>query len=290
MTQKIILTKGLPASGKTTWSKQFIAERNTDYGEYWKRVNKDDLRAMLDNSVWGNKAEKIIIDLRDNIIAMLLARGCSIVIDDTNLNPIHEKHIRDTFEGDLVKDKVVVEIKDFTEVPLEKCLERDRHRPNYVGEAAIKKMWRLYLRPKVEKPKFIEGLPTAIICDLDGTLALFGDADPYNRDFSQDEVNPPVESIVMRNEADEVILCSGRMDKYRKQTEDWLKKNQIDYDKLYMRKTDDQRKDFVIKEEIYNTYIKDKYNVLFVLDDRNQVVDLWRHLGLTCFQVAEGDF
>jgi hypothetical protein len=57
-----------------------------------------------------------------------------------------------------------------------------------------------------------------------------------------------------------------------------------------MRKTSDMRKDAVVKEEIYNENILDKYNVLLVLDDRNQVVDFWRSKGLTCFQVAPGDF
>jgi hypothetical protein len=57
-----------------------------------------------------------------------------------------------------------------------------------------------------------------------------------------------------------------------------------------MRKTDDFRKDSIIKEEIYQENIEGKYNVLCVLDDRNQVVDFWRAKGLTCFQVAPGDF
>jgi hypothetical protein len=57
-----------------------------------------------------------------------------------------------------------------------------------------------------------------------------------------------------------------------------------------MRKTDDNRKDCIVKKEIYETFIKDKYNVLFVMDDRNQVVNMWREQGLTCFQVADGNF
>jgi hypothetical protein len=57
-----------------------------------------------------------------------------------------------------------------------------------------------------------------------------------------------------------------------------------------MRKTDDFRKDSIIKEEIYQNEIEGKYNVLCVLDDRNQVVEFWRAKGLVCFQVAPGDF
>ena len=57
-----------------------------------------------------------------------------------------------------------------------------------------------------------------------------------------------------------------------------------------MRLADDNRKDSIIKEEIYNKVIKPRYNIKLVLDDRNQVVDMWRDIGLPCFQVAPGDF
>ncbi|MGV8142933.1 MAG: hypothetical protein ACP5NS_04870 [Candidatus Pacearchaeota archaeon] len=89
------------------------------------------------------------------------------------------------------------------------------------------------------------------------------------------------------------IFVSGRMDKYREQTKSWLNKNVVGYSDrmpLFMRRTDDYRKDFEVKEEIYHLEIEGIYDVEFVLDDRNQVVDMWRKLGLTCFQVAKGDF
>ena len=57
-----------------------------------------------------------------------------------------------------------------------------------------------------------------------------------------------------------------------------------------MRKTGDNRKDSIIKEEIYRNLIEPNYNIEFVLDDRNQVVDMWRRIGLTCLQVADGNF
>lgn len=57
-----------------------------------------------------------------------------------------------------------------------------------------------------------------------------------------------------------------------------------------MRQTGDLKKDGIIKQEIYEQYIKDKYNVKFILDDRNQVVEMFRSLGLTVFQVGEEIF
>lgn len=59
---------------------------------------------------------------------------------------------------------------------------------------------------------------------------------------------------------------------------------------LHMREEGDMRQDSVVKEEIYRKEIEPRFNVHLVLDDRNQVVDMWRKLGLPCWQVAEGNF
>ena len=145
-----------------------------------------------------------------------------------------------------------------------------------------------------------ERLPKAIICDLDGTLCLFGNKSPYERDFINDECNQVVKSIIENYlntsttawgaYTKDVILFSGRDSKHRNETEKWLKNNGIHYRFLEMRKSGDQRKDSIVKREMFDEFIKDKYYVDFVLDDRNQVVELWRSLGLTCLQVADGNF
>jgi hypothetical protein len=135
--------------------------------------------------------------------------------------------------------------------------------------------------------------PLAIICDLDGTLAHLNGRSPYDASSCIDDIlNEPIAHIV-RTYAGigaQVLLCSGREAKYRKPTEAFLAKHENPYHELFMRKTRDFRKDAVIKTEIYNAEIRDRYEVLFVLDDRNQVVEMWRGLGLTCLQVAPGDF
>ena len=125
-------------------------------------------------------------------------------------------------------------------------------------------------------------------------MALFGDKNPYKRDFSKDEINQPIWNILKTYDAfsedQRIILLSGRSAEYRDITEKWLADNGVSYDALFMRAAGDVRKDSIIKEEIYRAEIENKYNVLFVLDDRDQVVQLWRSLGLTCLQVAEGNF
>jgi hypothetical protein len=133
------------------------------------------------------------------------------------------------------------------------------------------------------------GKQKAIICDLDGTLALLN-RDPYDASQCElDTLNVPVAKILRLYDGS-VILVSGREDKYKPQTVKWLDTHEVSYDQLYMRKSGDFRKDFIVKKEIYDQYIKDNYDVEWVFDDRDQVVKLWREMGLTCFQVAYGDF
>lgn len=155
-------------------------------------------------------------------------------------------------------------------------------------------MYNKYLKPpQKEKLANNPDLPNTFICDLDGTLALIGDRDPYDASTANnDELNESVNIILdsMKKSGIYPILISGREDKYLGPTIEFLNKNNIEYNNIYLRKTGDYRKDSVIKKELYEKHIKDKYNVLFVLDDRNQVVNMWREQGLTCFQVEEGNF
>lgn len=143
----------------------------------------------------------------------------------------------------------------------------------------------------------VDELPKAIICDLDGTLALIDHRSAYDASAAMDDIlNLPVANVVRvyANQKDipvALFLVSGRDDRYRDVTERWLAKHGIThYAGLYMRRSGDRRKDSIVKREIYERHIKDNYDVIFVLDDRDQVVRMWRSLGLTCFQVAYGDF
>jgi predicted kinase len=281
MTKKVVIVKGLPASGKSTWAKQIIDEHPGMY----KRVSKDDLRSMLDNSRWSKGNEKFILKARNALILLGLEEGHHVIVDDTNLLGKHEQVIRD-----LVKGLAVVEIKDFTTVPLETCIERDKHRQNYVGEQVIRKMHRDFLASKPPVIVADPELPHALICDLDGTLALFNGRNPYDASLCEsDLLNKPVADIV-KQYPQMTLLVSGRKEEHREQTERWLLQHDIAYYALWMRQTDDGRKDVEVKRDIYNEHIKGRYNIDFILDDRKQVVDFWRSQGLTVLQVADGDF
>lgn len=134
----------------------------------------------------------------------------------------------------------------------------------------------------------------AIICDLDGTLAIKGDRDIF--DYSRvglDKLNEPINKIIRLffDDGFIVYLMSGREDSCRELTVNWLFKNDVYYDLLLMRDTGDFRPDNVVKKELFETLIKDRFDVYFVLDDRNKVVDMWRNeLNLLCLQVNYGDF
>lgn len=163
-------------------------------------------------------------------------------------------------------------------------------------------------RVVVPPPEWIEDAPLAIIVDLDGTIANIGDRSVYaGHECAVDTLNEVVQRIAERWQDDwddmqsprHVIFCSGRQGtpEARKATIAWLLKhgywdieNTDDYVHLFMRDEGDNRKDSIIKKEIYDDYIAPNFNIDFVMDDRNQVVDMWRKQGLICLQVAAGDF
>lgn len=136
--------------------------------------------------------------------------------------------------------------------------------------------------------------PKAIIVDIDGTLAKMNGRGPFDWSrVQEDSCKEQIKTIVnLHFDAGyTVIVFSGRDGVCRPQTEQWLKDNAIQYHALYMRRPGNTEKDSIIKRQIYELYIQDYLDVQFVLDDRDQVVKMWREeLGLTCLQVDYGNF
>lgn len=280
--QTVVLFKGLPASGKST-----VAKEKVKLDSAWKRINKDELRAMIDDGKWSHANEKLILKVRDDLILKFLAEGYNVIVDDTNLHPKHEAHIKE-----IVGDTATVEVQ-FFDVSVDECIARDLKRENRVGEKVIRKMYTEFLKPKPEPFQYDIHLQNAYIFDVDGTLALKGDRGIFEYDkVHLDIANEPV-MHVLRMLADRdynIIICSGRNDDSYDLTSQWLINHDVKYTSLFMRKTGDNRKDSIIKKEIFDNYIKGKYNVMGVFDDRDQVVEMWRQEGLPCFQVNYGDF
>ena len=139
----------------------------------------------------------------------------------------------------------------------------------------------------------------AIICDVDGTVALMhGNRGPFDWDkVSTDRPNNWVIDIVHAiNKIYEyqIIFLSGRSEECYNDTIIWLNRY-MDITSpiiLHMRPVDQlYEKDAKVKHEMYLKYVKPFYDVQFVIDDRKQVVDMWRNVaGLPVMQVAEGNF
>lgn len=130
---EVVATVGLPASGKSTWAKALCL----DSGHQFKRVNKDDLRAMIDAGVWSKENERIIEAARDALVESFLVLGFSVVCDDTNFYEGHLDRLRK-----LAKDYgASFRIEDFRHVSLDECIARDQYREvGHVGEDVIRRM------------------------------------------------------------------------------------------------------------------------------------------------------
>lgn len=276
------MLKGLPASGKSTYAKGLVSKNHN-----WVRVNKDDLRAMMNNGEFSGKLEKQVVKTEREIAENALKIGKSVVIDDTNFNPTHEEFFRQLAKSYKAEFDV-----EFFNTPLEICMIRDNERPNGVGETVIRKMYNQYLKPKPAVYERNKSLPTAIICDIDGTLAHMKDRSPYDWSrVGEDKIDPIIKNLLNTvKEKYIIILVSGRDEVCREKTEKWLRENGIPLAPLFMRRENDSRQDSVVKREIFERCIRDLYDIEFVLDDRNQVVEMWRSLGLKCLQVQDGDF
>jgi len=299
---KVIFTRGLQASGKSYWAKNFVKENQT-----FKRVSRDDLRHMASSYTYDNKNEELVSKLEEALIKELIKNKYNIVIDAMHLNISYiEKWKRfiSNYYSEFCDEgqNVQYEIKSFP-ISLEEAIIRDSLREFKLGEEVIRKTWEKYkneLIEMLEEDKRIKvvhnpKLPTAILVDIDGTLAIRGNRSPY--DFSQvgkDKVNEAIKILVNMLSAEpynyKVIIFSGRDDSCYEITRNWLIENKINFDYLHMRKTNDRRKDSIVKKELFDVWVKDQYNILYVIDDRKQVVDMWRELGLTVLDVAGHEF
>lgn len=275
--QKLLVLVGLPASGKSTYAKELISSRPS-----WKRVNKDDLRSMVDNDIWSKDNEKSIVAVEQAIAQHYLTKGYSVVVDDTNF--AHIERWREVAE----KGGYEFEVKKF-ETGLFECVVRDAGRARSVGGTVIQRMFEQNYKRKEESDY---KLPCYIF-DIDGTIALVHDRSPYDHSKVYNDIpNEPIVNILsaIYQTNTKIVLLSGRDSVCREETERWLRHHNIPYNELYMRAEGDRRKDSIVKEELYRRHVEPQYNVNAVFDDRNQVVDLWRRLGLVCLQVNYGFF
>lgn len=296
---KIILTRGLPASGKSTWAKAWVAADPSSR----LRVNRDDIRFQLYGKYWGEGVdENMVTKVEDAMVRAAVDAGKDVVIDATHLRSAWITRWRRLYP--------TLEVKNFEE-PVEELITRDKMRTRSVGAENIRAMaTRYHIKPNgvlppppepVEAsaqwkpaPAYQEGLPEAYIVDIDGTIADHKgvrspyDTSRYHLDNRHLNVIETVAALSMLDFS--LLFVSGRDAAFRIITENWIESNTgLVANKLFMRPEGDKRNDAIVKHELYHEHIAGKYNVVGVFDDRGRVLRMWRAIGLTTFAVGDTD-
>lgn len=303
----LVIMCGLPGSGKTTQARDIVNgfPRGTAVA-----ISRDDLRVTYYGTKLGltSDQEHNITSLQHSQINRALERGLTVVVHDCNLRMQYRKQLASLAEN-VGAHWIMV---DLTGVPLQVCLERNAAREHSVPEEVIRNMHDRYIkhlkggglpqpdRKVVDLPNERElyvpdtSKPKAVIFDIDGTLALHeGIRSPYDpTKYHLDKPNLPIIDMA-RHEAydlgNKILITSGRHVNYFNVSEEWLYQEvKVPIERLFMRPGDGP--DHVIKLDLFDKHIRDNYNVLRVYDDRNRVVAAWRSIGLTCLQVADGNF
>lgn len=303
--QHLILTRGLPGSLKSSHAKALVKDSLDTV-----RVNRDDLRDMLFNSRNLTQEQENAVSIAEKAqVEAFLKAGKNVVVDAMHLR---NKYVRE-WAKIAAKHGANLRLWDvFLYTPLEECIRNDKQRegtPGYVGEDVIRALHKRFfpipplklddIEPVEVKPYVpIPGTTYAYMVDIDGTVTQGPhERSPYEwMKVGQDKPNEKVMHTVwaLHRAGYKIIFCSGRDEVCREPTEEWLNtyfgRKMMEDCPLFMRKQGDMRKDSIVKTELFDQHIRDNYNVIAVFDDRKQVVDMWRSLGLTVFQVAEGDF
>ena len=301
--KKIILTRGIPGSVKSTWAKAWVAESP----ETRIRLNWDDMRNML-GPYW--------VPSRENINKTMLwcavntAAYCDkpydIVIDNMNLNPKGWKEVEEWIEtynasshATSMNVQYVLEFKDFF-TPVEECIRRDAMHTNPIGEKTIKDIWRKYRHfiqtQAVER--YVNNLrprdpnkPDCIVVDMDSTMCFNTNGRPwYGEGSTEAMINDiPNEGVVnlVKSQSYPIVVCTGRNRAQAEVTEKWLNKYGVYPEVMHFRTDNDYRTGVIVKSELMENILKD-YNVVAVFEDCEPIVAKFREMGLTVLQPNKG--
>jgi predicted kinase len=143
-------------------------------------------------------------------------------------------------------------------------------------------------------------MTNAVIFDIDGTLAncshrlhhVTAGSKNWDAFFAGAKDDLPHREIVdlaqiLHAAGKTILLVSGRPEKIRVDTEQWMTEQDVHYERLYMRPDGDHRADTLVKSQILDGILADGYEIDFVVDDRPTVVQVWRERGLVCLQCRD---
>lgn len=304
MAPTLYVTRGFPASGKTTWAEELCTSTAT------VNINRDDIRRQLGFGQHGTDAQEDgVTGVQVALLDAAVDDGADIVLSDMNLRP---RRLRPLLTRAVEAGYTVV-VKDFRP-ELHELLRRNAAREDArrVPEDLIRNLWaRFPYRRWMSADELVAAatgtatqtyapldnprdLPHCVLVDIDGTLAHHdGLRSPYDWSrVGQDRVDESVRDAVRDIAAAgvTVIVMSGRDAVCREQTVGWLTGHGVPFDELHMRPEGDQRPDWVVKDGLLREHVAGRYHVRYCLDDRDQVVDHYRTLGLKVFQVQPGNF
>ena len=278
---KVIITVGVSASGKTTWAKE---------QQGYIITNRDDLRMSLwgvdenRHLPYGKFGQKFLESLVTKIqyltIEEAIKNNRNIIVSDTNLNKKYREQLI-KFCEDL---GATVEIKVF-DITFEEAYKRSATRKNGVTHDVLVKQFKQFDETFgfYKQTDFSSQKESAIIVDIDGTLAHMVNRTAFEFDkVSTDTWDEDVLKIIKAylNDGYKLVICSGRDDSCRKETEEWLDQQLEGKYILHMRETGDRRSDDIVKHEIYINNIYPFFNVYAVFDDRPKVVRMWHRIGI----------
>lgn len=279
---KLIMMRGLPASGKSTRAKELETELGNAV-----RLNLDLLREMLHYSVWSGTREGLTQEAELALANRFLTKNMVVIVDDTNLGQSH----LDKWKNVALAFNAKFEVVDM-ETSLEDCILRDNKRADQVGFDVITNMARRYGRYPFEKQE--------IICDIDGTIANCKHRQHFLADgnknwkafFDEMGLDTPIKETIdyiqkQHDSGIDIILVSGRPDSYKKTTMLWLDVHKVPYKTLIMRRSGDNRPDEDVKRDILNQYFK-RDKIVHVIDDRPKVIRMWKEEGLVVMDVGDG--
>ena len=299
--KKLILTRGIQGSGKSTWARQWVEEDPINR----VRINNDDIRNML-GKYWVTEREPLVSEIKQSIVTNAMSRGYDIVVDNMNLNPKEVKFWQDIVKHNnevnpISKYLYEIEFKNFF-ISLEECIRRDAMRPNPIGEKVIRDTWRRYkhfiqttlVEEYVNNLRAWDiGKPTCVVVDMDSTLCFNTTKRPWYgegaaKGMINDVPNGYVCDVISElQKSYPIILATGRDTSQEEVTKQWLLDHEINVSEFYFRKEGDYRKGVEVKREQIEDIMKN-YNILVIFDDCEPIVQMYRDMGLTVLQPNKG--
>ena len=298
--KKLILTRGIPGSGKSTWAKSWVNEDPT----HRIRFNWDDIRNMM-GPYWIIERENtgVLKSLRESFLNKMMNEGWNIVIDNMNLNPKEYEYYNNIINhhNKINNIKYELEFKDFF-ISVDECIRRDSLRNNPIGEKTIKELYSKYRHfiQTTNVEKYVNNLikpdpnkPYCVVIDMDSTMCFNTNKRPwYGKGAAEEMINDienfgVCETVWALMQEYPIIVATGRDTSQEEVTRKWLSQHRIDPIKYYFRTKGDYRKGTEVKKEQIEKIMKD-YNILVIFEDSEPIVQMYRDMGLTVLQPNKG--